>query len=77
MNNDNFELRLSAIEAAVKTISAAIYANEGPISDDLQNQIKILRNQLASSGSDVKQEAVNYQTIRLLDPLNCDPWDPF
>lgn len=77
MNNDNIELRLSAIEAAVQTISAAICANEGPVSDDLQNQIKILRNQLASSECTVNQEAITYQTIKLLDPLNCDPWNPF
>lgn len=48
MNNEIMELRISAIEAAIKTISAAICANEGPVSEDLQNQIKILRNQLVS-----------------------------
>lgn len=77
MNNDIIELRLTAIEAAVKTISAAICANEGPLSDDLHNQIQLLRDQLASPESTVKQGAITYQTIKLLDSLNCDPWDPF
>ncbi|QGU15859.1 hypothetical protein GNG27_14715 [Leclercia sp. 119287] len=77
MNNDIVELRLSAIEAAVKTISAAICANEGPLSDDLHNQIQLLRDQLSNTGSTVKQEAITYQTIKLLDSLNCDPRDPF
>lgn len=77
MNNDLIELRLSAIESAVKTISAAICANEGPLSDDLHNQIRLLREQLSNPGSTVKQEAVTYQTIKLLDSLNCDPWEPF
>lgn len=77
MNNDIIELRLSAIEAAVKTISAAICANEGQLSDDLHNQIQLLRNKLSSPENTVKQEAITYQTIKLLDSLNCDPWDPF
>lgn len=77
MNNEIMELRISAIEAAIKTISAAICANEGPVSEDLQNQIKILRHQLASPGRTVNQEAITYQVIKLLDPLHCDPWEPF
>lgn len=77
MNNDIIELRLTAIEAAIKTISAAICANEGPLSDDLHNQIQLLRDQLSSPENTVKQEAITYQTIKLLDSLNCDPWDPF
>ncbi len=77
MNNDLIELRLSAIESAVKTISAAICANEGPLSDGLHNQIRLLREQLSNPVSTVKQEAITYQTIKLLDSLNCDPWEPF
>ncbi|MFL3393915.1 hypothetical protein ACJ0NJ_01280 [Enterobacter hormaechei] len=77
MNNDITELRLTAIEAAIKTISAAICANEGPLSDDLHNQIQLLRDQLSNPENTVKQEAITYQTIKLLDSLNCDPWDPF
>ena len=74
MNNEIMELRISAIEAAIKTISAAICANEGPVSED---QIKILNNQLSSPERTVNQEAITYQVIKLLDPLHCDPWEPF
>jgi len=77
MNNELIDLRLSAIEKAIKTLSGALGANEGPVSEDLQNQINILREQLGESGLTPKEEAVTYQTIRLLDPLQCDPWEPF
>lgn len=77
MNKELIDLRLSAIEKAIKTLSGALGDNEGPVSEDLQNQINILREQLGESGLTPAEEAVTYQTIRLLDPLNCDPWEPF
>jgi len=77
MDNVLIKLRLSAIEKAIQTLSGVIGANSGPISEDLQNQINILRKQLGESGLTPQEEAETYQTIRLLDPLQCDPWEPF
>nr|WP_310615812.1 hypothetical protein [Pantoea cypripedii] len=76
MTDSIIELRLKAIESAIMVLSGAIAANDGPVSKDLHNQIKKLRQSLAEANTP-EEEALTYQTIRLIDPLNCDPWDPF
>lgn len=75
MDNDNLDIRLKAIEYAIGRIAIAI--SEGTSPAEFTKETKILVNLLSSGSLDPTNEAVIRQTVRILDPLAGDPWEPF
>lgn len=75
MKNDNVEVRLHAIEAAICRISIAI--SEGTTPQEFSKEITELKSKLISNSVTPQDEAIIRRTVMLLDPLNGDPWEPF
>ncbi len=75
MNNDLIDIRLRAIEHAIGRISIAI--QEGTSAKQYSSELKSLRQRLENENLSAENEVLIRQTIMILDPLSCDPWEPF
>ncbi|CAM3404681.1 hypothetical protein BS639_23925 [Rouxiella silvae] len=78
MENENLSIRIEAIELAITRLSACIIENGNKAAaDDLQGHIDNFKELLVNPKTSARKEAVYHATLKILDPLTLDPWEPF
>ncbi|HHV6209716.1 TPA: hypothetical protein ACUL2N_004231 [Salmonella enterica] len=69
--------RLDAIELAILRLAIAITEAEGSHTKELESSIAHFRALFEKPDITEKERETYLRTIRLLDPLNSDPTEPF
>lgn len=79
MNNvaDLLHARLDAIEIAISRLATSITEAGGPHADELERSIAYFRELFEKPDITDKKRETYLRTIKLLDPLNSDPTEPF